>query len=81
MTLDSNDTQVMVRDIDQMIGGKALLSVEDVMKLLGCSRVCVHNWMRRNAIERRPPKLKVGRQILFPKTKFIEWLVKEQGRA
>ncbi len=81
MTIENTDIPIILRDIDSTLGEKALLSVEDVMKLLGCTRVCVHNWMRRNELERRPPKLKVGRNILFPKTKFVEWLVKEQRRA
>ena len=75
------DVQTFRQDIEKVIGNKAVLSVDDVVNMLGCTRTCVLNWMRRNEQQLRPPKLKVGRQVYFPRTQFIDWLMKEQGLA
>jgi hypothetical protein len=73
------DVQSFRQDIERVIGDKAALTIDDVINMLGCTRICVLNWMRRNEPHLRPPKLKVGRQVFFPRTQFIEWLMKEQG--
>ncbi len=68
----------LLKDLNLAIGNRAVLTVEDIMNLLGCSEVSVHNWMRRNDLEKRLPRLKIGRQIRFSKSEFIDWLIKEQ---
>ena len=68
----------LLKDLNSAIGNRAVLTVEDIMNLLGCSEVSVHNWMRRNDLEKRLPRLKIGRQIRFSKSEFIDWLIKEQ---
>ena len=73
------DVQGVSQDIEKAIGPKPFLSINDVVNLLGCTRICVLNWLRRNEAHMRPPKIKVGRQIFFPRTQFIDWLMKEQG--
>jgi len=71
-------TEQWRKDLDSALGSRAFLTVEDITNLLGCTEVSVHNWMRRNDLEKRLPRLKIGRQIRFSKTEFIEWLIQEQ---
>ncbi len=65
-------------EIEQALGGKVFLSVNDICDLLGCSERVVYNWMKRADPARRPPKLKIGHEIKFPRGAFIQWLLKEQ---
>jgi predicted DNA-binding transcriptional regulator AlpA len=74
-------TESLIQDIEKACADKPLLSIEDIAHLVGCSTKVVYNWTRRNDPAKRPPKLVVGRTLRFPRTEFIRWLVREQGRA
>ena len=69
----------MLKEIDTLFKDRIFLSVLDITQLLGCSENVVYNWMKRSDPARRPPRIKVGKDIKFPRGAFVQWLVKEQG--
>ncbi len=69
----------IIQDLEKEFQGKVFLKIEDVSVLLGCTKKVVYNWTRRVDRERRPPRVSVGKTILFPKKEFIRWLVREQS--
>jgi excisionase family DNA binding protein len=73
-------TESLIKDMELTLKDKPLLSIEDVAQLMGCSIKVVYNWTRRNDPLKRPPRLVIGRTVRFPRTEFIQWLVREQSR-
>jgi excisionase family DNA binding protein len=73
-------TESLIKDIEAVFKEKPLLTMEDIATVFGCTKKVVYNWTRRSEISRRPPRVVIGRQVRFPRTEFIQWLVREQGR-
>ena len=71
-------TEALLEDLEKAFPGKSLLTVSDICQFLGCSQKVVYNWMKRSDPGRRPPRLKVGQEIKFPRLAFVQWLAKEQ---
>ncbi len=51
------------------------LSVEDVAAFLGISRVGAYNLSHAVGF----PSIRIGRRILIPRDRFIEWIEKQPG--
>jgi len=69
----------VVSSLEELFQGKSLLTIKDICLGLGCAETVVYNWMKRADATRRPPKLRVGQELRFPRTPFVRWLAKEQG--
>lgn len=72
-------TESIFEDLDQNLRQKAMLTVSDIAKILDCPEVVVYNWNKRPEKDRRPPSLRVGKELRFPKREFFRWLAKENG--
>ena len=53
------------------------LSVEDVASYLGISRVGAYNLSHAKGF----PSMRIGKRILIPRERFLEWLDKKQQEA
>jgi predicted DNA-binding transcriptional regulator AlpA len=71
--------QSIMSEIEEVFRGKIFLTIADICGVLGCSENVVYNWMKRADPLRRPPRIKVGQEMKFPRGAFFQWLVKEQG--
>ena len=69
--------ETLLQDTESLLKDKAFLTVDEVADLLSCDKKVVHNWTRRKDSKRRPPRLALGKTIRFPKTAFVQWLLKE----
>ena len=69
----------MVSNLEQLFGDKLLLTIPDICLALGCAETVVYNWMKRADPVRRPPKIRIGTELKFPRGTFVRWLAKEQG--
>ena len=71
-------TSALTAEIERIFPGKALLTIADLCLFLGCSEKVVYNWMKRAEPTRRPPRIKVGQEVKFPRAAFVHWLTQEQ---
>ena len=53
------------------------LSVEDVASFLGISRVGAYNLSQSKGF----PSMRIGKRILIPRDRFLDWLDKRQQEA
>ena len=53
------------------------LSVEDVASYLGISRVGAYNLCHSKGF----PSMRIGKRILIPRDRFLEWLDRRQKEA
>ena len=53
------------------------LSVEDVASYLGISRVGAYNLCHAQGF----PSMRIGKRILIPRDRFLEWLDRRQKEA
>jgi len=68
-----------IESLEELFRDKLLLTVQDICQGLGCAETVVYNWMKRADADRRPPKLRVGQEMKFPRGPFVRWLAKEQS--
>jgi len=73
-------SESLIKDFEAVFKEKPLLTMEDIAGVCGCTKKVVYNWTRRSEVDRRPPRVVIGRQVRFPRTEFILWLVREQER-
>lgn len=69
------------RSLDESLPKKSFLSIADICESLTCEESVVYNWNKRSDPARRPRRVKVGKEVRYPRTEFIVFLVKEQGRS
>jgi predicted DNA-binding transcriptional regulator AlpA len=69
----------IITSLEEIFQDKLLLTVQDICFGLGCEETVVYNWMKRADPDRRPPKLRVGQALRFPRRPFVRWLAKEQS--
>ena len=67
----------LLQSADELFPGKAFLTMEEVAKFLGCEEQVIFNWTKRPNLQKRPPRLIVGKSIRFPKKDFVRWLASE----
>lgn len=79
MELINKQSDDVFEDFDNIFPNKAFLTLKDVTELLECSPNVVYNWIKRSDPKKRPPRVTVGTEMRFPKTKFVRWLLQEQG--
>ena len=65
----------MLSDFDKLYPDKAFLTVDEIAKLLDVSRNVVYNMTKRPDERKRPPRVYIGQNIRFPKTRFLKWLI------
>jgi hypothetical protein len=68
----------IMKDFERFCLNKAVLTVEDVAKLLECDPKVIHNWAKRSDPNKRPPRLIIGKEVRFPTKAFCAWLSKTQ---
>lgn len=67
----------LLQSADDLFPDKAFLTIEDVAKFLDCEEQVIHHWTKRPNIQKRPPRLMVGKTTRFPKKDFVRWLSSE----
>jgi predicted DNA-binding transcriptional regulator AlpA len=70
--------EAIITSLTEVFRDKPLLTVEDICAGLGCSATVVYNWLKRPNPAKRPPKIKLGQEVKFPRGAFVEWLAKDQ---
>lgn len=70
-----------VDNIDDLLEEGALVTLEDIAKMLRCSRRVVYDWTRSPDLSKRPPFFQPGKKILFPKKRFVLWLITNKMRG
>jgi hypothetical protein len=71
-------TSEFMKDLERYCLDKAVLTVQDVAKLLECDPKVIQNWAKRSDPKRRPPRLIIGKEVRFPTKAFCAWLSKTQ---
>jgi hypothetical protein len=67
-----------IENVDDLLEKDALVTLDEMAQILHCSRRVVYDWTRRSDPKRRPPFLQPGKMILFPKKRFMRWVLNEQ---
>ena len=73
-------SETFIQEIDELYKGKPFLTLDDLSLVLGCSRKVVYNLTRAADLKSRPPLMRVGKAILFPKKEFFRWLAETHGK-
>ena len=74
-------SKVFCDNVDDLLEEDAFMTLDEVAGVLHCSRRVVYDWTRRPDPERRPPFFQPGKTILFPRRRFMRWLVTEQMKG
>jgi hypothetical protein len=71
----------MFNDARRVFPNKGFLTIEDVALLLECEPQVIRNWTKRADPTKRPPRVRIGKQIRFPLEQFCQWLEVHQFRS
>lgn len=72
--------EMKIEDLEDIFPSKNILTMEEVASALNCPKRMVANWTRRPELSKRPPMLRTGKWIRFPKRPLLKWLIECQFR-
>jgi excisionase family DNA binding protein len=71
--------EFLIEEINRQYPNKGFLTIEEVASLLDCSKDVIYNWTKRTDPKKRPPRIRVGSSVRFPKMQLAKWLAIEQA--
>jgi len=73
--------EAILEDLESAFPTKMVLTAQEICTYLGCEMAVLYNWNKRSNPSRRPPTIKVGKELRYQRRAFARWLVEEQGRG
>lgn len=64
----------IVEELERRFPGRVFLSLKDLCAFFECDEKTIYNWNQRS---NRPPQIKVGRSLKYPKNAIAEWIATE----
>lgn len=69
--------ETLGRIIESKFAEKNWLTTGDLAEVFECDAKAIHSWIKATLKlpeEKHPPRIKLGREVRFPKAEFLVWI-------